>query len=149
MIAGFFACLTLSLQKCFTIQGGTKVGIQLFVWKIIKELINHNTRINCVSCTHHCKPPFAPSCIFVSKLAITFSECPFKQWTNADTSKTAFVFFSPFLFVCMFLLLFKHSCLHFPPIRPYLPPSILPTSYLPLSILLPIVFVHGSFIHVP
>ena len=37
------------------IQGGAKVGLHLFVWKII-QLTNNNTRINWALCTHNCKP---------------------------------------------------------------------------------------------
>ena len=40
------------------ILDGTKVGLQLFIWKIIQSLIHNNTRINCVSYTHNCKPAF-------------------------------------------------------------------------------------------
>ena len=40
------------------LQHGEKVGLQLFVWKIIQQLINNNTRINCVLHTHNSKPPF-------------------------------------------------------------------------------------------
>ena len=36
-------------------------GLQLVVWKIIWKVINNNTRINCVSHTHICKPTFAPA----------------------------------------------------------------------------------------
>ena len=51
-----------------------------------------------------------------------------------------------YLFVCLFLLLFKYSCLHFPttsfhhPTHPHLPPQFCPP---------PFGFVHESFIHVP
>ena len=43
------------------IQSEAKVGLKLFVWKII-QLINSNTKINW-SCTHNCKPTFAPPCM--------------------------------------------------------------------------------------
>ena len=29
------------------VQGGAKVGLQMFIWKIIQSLINNDTRINC------------------------------------------------------------------------------------------------------
>ena len=47
----FFRLLVL-----WIIQGLAKVGSQLFVWK-------NNIIINCVSCTHNCKPNFAHPCI--------------------------------------------------------------------------------------
>ena len=28
-------------------------------------IMNNNTRINCVSCTHNCKPTFAPLCMYI------------------------------------------------------------------------------------
>ena len=56
------------------LQGGAKIGLQLFIWKIIQKLINNNTRINSVSCTQNCKPTFAPPCVTAIELKIfTFS----------------------------------------------------------------------------
>ena len=45
------------------LQGGARVGLQLFEWKIIQQLINNNTRINSVLHTHNYKPTFAPHCM--------------------------------------------------------------------------------------
>lgn len=56
----WLSCLKLSLSKQF-IQRGTKVGLQLYVWKIIQELI-------IVSGTHKCKPTFSQPCLFTSFL---------------------------------------------------------------------------------
>ena len=56
------------------------------------------------------------------------------------------LYFILFYFILFYfiLLLFKCSCPHFPP----LVSPALPITHLPHSIILPIVFVHGSFIHV-
>ena len=62
-------------------------------------------------------------------------------FTITDTTAIV-IYISPYFF---FLLLFKHSCLHFTPMtlphptHPHLPPSVLSLFG----------FVHGSFIHVP
>ena len=45
------------------IQGGVKVGFQLCVWEITEELINNNTRINCVLHTYNCTFIFTPPCM--------------------------------------------------------------------------------------
>ena len=42
-------------QHYVCVQDGTKIGLQLFIWKIIQQLINNNTKINCVLHTHNCK----------------------------------------------------------------------------------------------
>lgn len=44
-------------------QAGAKVGVQLFIWKVI-QLINNKARINCVLRIHNCTPTFAPPCIW-------------------------------------------------------------------------------------
>ena len=43
-------------------QGGAKVGLWFFTWKIIQSLIN-NVIINSVFHMHSGKPTFAPPCI--------------------------------------------------------------------------------------
>ena len=42
------------------IEGGAKVGWELFVWKIIQSLIK-NKRISSVAHIHNYKPTFAPT----------------------------------------------------------------------------------------
>lgn len=41
-------------------QAGAKASLQLFLWKIVQQLTNNNTRRNSVSRTHSCTPMFAP-----------------------------------------------------------------------------------------
>lgn len=51
--------LLFSPQTPENYTGWGRVGLQLFVWKIIQQLISNNTRINCVSLqrqTHFCPP---------------------------------------------------------------------------------------------
>ena len=56
-----------------------------------------------------------------------------------------YVLDSFYLFIYLFLLLFKYSCVPFPATIFTIPP----TPHLPLSILPTFGFVHGSFVHVP
>ena len=42
------------IKILLTIQGWTKIGLQLFPWKI-----DNNTRLNSVLPSHNCKPTFA------------------------------------------------------------------------------------------
>ena len=56
----------------FHITGWAKVGLLLFIWKIIQELIN-NTRINC--CTYNCKPTFVhPISQIIQRLFLFLSD---------------------------------------------------------------------------
>ena len=68
------------------VQGWTKVGLQLFIWRII----NNNIRVNAVSCTHDCKPTFAhPVYILLKSRLSSQSSCSFieklRPWPGASS----------------------------------------------------------------
>ena len=68
------------------------------------------------------------------------------RWLSRNESVRFYLFIYLFIFILLcFLLLFSYSCPYFPPLLFH----ALPTTHLPLSILPHIVFVHGSYIHVP
>ena len=48
-----------------SILGGAKVGLQLFIWRVIQALINNNTRINFVFCILTTKNLLLPNPIYV------------------------------------------------------------------------------------
>ena len=56
-------CVCVCVHGCMYTQGWAKAGLHSCMWKTIQSLINTNTRINCVSHTHHCKPILAYPCI--------------------------------------------------------------------------------------
>ena len=58
-------CSPVGLQGCVCVQmqGAARVGLQLFVRKIMQQLIHNKTRINSVLLNHNSKLTFATLCI--------------------------------------------------------------------------------------
>lgn len=71
-----------------------KVGLQVFVWKIIEQLINNNVRMNFISHAHNYKSAFAYPCILYVSIHISVCMYIFNSFNTEEViCKFSFLFF--------------------------------------------------------